>query len=170
MVYMAYRNKTYIAFDGDQDIWSYHFMRGWKQNDNSEFNFYDAHMLKQARDTSSEESIKRSLRERMNNSKVFVLLVGQNTRYLYRFVRWEIELALKLNLPIIVVNLNQARGHDDEHCPPILRDKLAMHVSYSPKILQLALEAWTTWHYEHQRNGRTGPFHYREEIYRGLGL
>lgn len=31
----------------------------------------------------------------MMNSKVFVLLVGEKTRFLYRFVRWEIELAIK---------------------------------------------------------------------------
>lgn len=57
---MAYRNKTYIAFDGDNDIWAYHYMKGWKQNDNSTFNFHDAHSLRQARDKSTEESIKRA--------------------------------------------------------------------------------------------------------------
>ena len=167
---MAYRNKTYVAFDGDTDMRSYGLMKAWKQNDYTDFNFHDAHDIKQARDTSSEETIKRSLRERMNNSKVFVLLVGQSTRYLYRYVRWEIELALSMNLPIIVVNLNQQRSHDNYLCPPILRDALAIHISYSPKIMQFALEAWETWHYEHQRNGKTGPFHYSADIYRSVGL
>lgn len=167
---MAYRNKTYVAFDGDTDMRAYGLMKAWKQNDYTDFNFHDAHDIKQARDTSAEETIKRSLRERMNNSKVFVLLVGQSTRYLYRYVRWEIELALSMNLPIIVVNLNQQRSHDNYLCPPILRDALAIHISYSPKIMQFALEAWETWHYEHQRNGRTGPFHYNADIYRSVGL
>lgn len=167
---MAYRNKTYVAFDGDSDMHAYNMMKAWRQNDNTNFNFYDAHGLKQARDTSTEESIKRSLRDRMNSSKVFVLLVGRNTKNLYRFVRWEIELALSMNLPIIVVNLNQQRSHDNMLCPPILRDELAVHVSYSPKILQFALEVWTIWHYEHQRNGKSGPFHYNQQIYQGLGL
>lgn len=167
---MAYRNKTYVAFDGDTDIRSYWLMKAWKQNDNTDFNFHDAHAIKQARDSSTEETIKRSLRERMNNSKVFVLLVGQNTKNLYRFVRWEIELALSMNLPIIVVNLNQMRSHDNQLCPPILRDKLAMHISFSPKIMQFALEAWATWHYEHQRNGKTGAFYYNNAIYQELGL
>lgn len=167
---MAYRNKTYVAFDGDNDIRSYWLMKAWKQNDNTDFNFQDAHSLKQARDTSTEDTIKRSLRKRMNNSKVFVLLVGQNTKNLYRFVRWEIELALSMNLPIVVVNLNQKRNHDTIICPPILRDHLAIHISFSPKILQFALEAWETWHYQHQSNGTTGPFHYDVETYRRLGL
>ena len=167
---MAYRNKTYVAFDGDTDMRSYGLIKAWKQNDYTDCNFHDVHDIKQARDTSSEETIKRSLRERMNNSKVFVLLVGQSTRYLYRYVRWEIELALSMNLPIIVVNLNQQRSHDNYLCPPILRDALAVHISYSPKIMQFALEAWETWHYEHQRNGKTGPFHYNADIYRSVGL
>jgi len=167
---MAYRNKTYVAFDGDTDMRSYGLMKAWKQNDYTDFNFHDAHDIKQARDTSSEETIKRSLRERMDNSKVFVLLVGQSTRYLYRYVRWEIELALSMNLPIIVVNLNQQRSHDNYLCPPILRDALAVHISYSPKIMQFALEAWETWHYEHQRTGKTGPFYYNADIYRSVGL
>lgn len=167
---MSYRNKTYVAFDGDNDIRAYSLMKAWKQNDYTDFNFHDAHELRQARDTSTEESIKRSLRVRMNNSKAFVLLVGNNTKNLYRFVRWEIELALSMNLPIVVVNLNKQRSHDDSLCPPILRNALAVHISYSPKIMQFTLEAWETWHYEHQRNSKTGPFHYDADIYKGVGL
>ena len=98
---MAYRNKTYVAFDGDNDMWAYAYMKGWKQNDSSSFNFYDAHDLNTARDSSTEESIKRQLRERMNNSKVFVLLIGEHTKYLTKFVKWEVEQALKKDLPII---------------------------------------------------------------------
>ena len=44
-----------------------------------------------ARDSSQEESIKAQLAERMRNSKVFVLLVGEHTRYLTKFVIWEID-------------------------------------------------------------------------------
>jgi hypothetical protein len=33
---MAYRNKTYVAFDGDSDIRYYRLMKAWKQNDNTE--------------------------------------------------------------------------------------------------------------------------------------
>ena len=92
---MAYRNKTYVAFDGDSDIRYYHLMKAWRQRDSSLFSFYDANDINNALNTSTEEIIKRRLRERMMNSKVFVLLVGEKTRFLYRFVRWEIELAIK---------------------------------------------------------------------------
>ena len=39
---MAYRNKVYVCFDGDTDIKYYNLMKAWKQNDNTNFNFYDA--------------------------------------------------------------------------------------------------------------------------------
>ena len=103
---MPYRNKTFVSFDGDNDMPYYRLMCAWKQNDNIPFNFYNAHDLNYARDSSHEESIKVQLRIRMQNSKEFILLIGEKTRYLYKFVRWEIEQALARELPIIAVNLN----------------------------------------------------------------
>ena len=88
---MVYRDKTYVAFDGDNDIKYFNLMKAWKQSDNTDFNFYDAHELNSARDSSLTESIKNQLRERMNNSKMFILLLGKHTKYLTRFVKWEVE-------------------------------------------------------------------------------
>ena len=28
---MSYRNKTYVIFDGDKDLWAYAYMLGWKK-------------------------------------------------------------------------------------------------------------------------------------------
>src|SRR2546428_4190199 len=113
---MSYRNKTYIAFDGDNDMRYYQIMRAWKENDNIEFDFYDAHDLNSARDSSTEESIKRQLRERMQNAKQFILLVGERTRYLTKFVQWEVEYARKLDLPVVVANLNGTKVYDASRC------------------------------------------------------
>ncbi|MDT2748977.1 hypothetical protein P7H30_04345 [Streptococcus parauberis] len=55
---MVYRNRTYVAFDGDNDIRFYRMMNMWKQSNNSSFTFSDAHDINNARDTSSEETIK----------------------------------------------------------------------------------------------------------------
>lgn len=154
---MAYRNKIYVAFDGDNDIRYYWLMKAWKQNDNIEFNFNDAHEMHQCRDTSTEETIKRSLKERMNNSKVFVLLIGEHTKYLYKFVKWEIEIALDMGLPIICVNLN-GKNHKDDLCPPILNDKLAVFIPFGAKQLQHALENWPSWCTNHRL--ASGSYHY----------
>ena len=36
---------TYVAFDGDKDIWAYRFMRGWSANKRIDFELLDAHDL-----------------------------------------------------------------------------------------------------------------------------
>jgi hypothetical protein len=167
---MAYRNKVYVAFDGDNDIHFYRLMTAWHQNDRSPFNFYDAHELNNARDTSTEQSIKAQLRLRMANSKTFVILIGSNTRYLYRFVKWEMELALYHGLPIIAVNLNGMRWRDDERCPATIRDGLTMHISYNPAIMQYSLEQWPDQHRALVLQGRTGPYYYNDSTYKALGL
>jgi hypothetical protein len=167
---MSYRNKTYVCFDGDNDIHYYRLMCAWKQNDGINFDFYNAHDMNYARDTSTEESIKRQLKERLNNTKVFIVLIGEKTRYLQKFVRWEMEQALSMDLPIIAVNLNGFRGQDSERCPPVIRDKLAIHISFNAAIMQYALENWPDSHYRYTREGKTEPFHYTQETYSRLGL
>ena len=166
---MAYRNKVYVSFDADSDIRYYYLMRAWKQSDNSDFNFYDAHDINNCYDK-SEESIKASLQERFRNSKAFVLLVGQHTRYLYKFVRWEIEQAIKRDLPIIVVYLDGSRNINTDLCPPILKDELAVHISFNQKILQHALENWPGYSESVKKEGKTGPYYYGEHVYKSLGL
>jgi hypothetical protein len=169
---MAYRNKTYVAFDGDSDIRYYNMMKAWKQNDNTDFNFYNAHDLNNALDTSTEETIKRRLRERMENSKVFVLLVGEHTKNLRRpYIRYEIDHAINYyKIPIIVVNLNGLKKCDSSLCPPAAREALSIHVPFGLKILQYALENWTTEHYTHVNNGETGAYTYKDSVYDQLGL
>lgn len=167
---MAYRNKTFVSFDGDNDMHYYRLMCAWKQNDRSNFDFYNAHDLNSARDTSLEESIKAQLRIRLQNSKIFVLLVGDKTRYLVKFLRWEIEQALARKMPIIAVNLNGKREIDLDRCPPVLRNELAIHISFNPAIMQYALEHWPNSDAEYRRQGKTGSYKYVELTYSRLGL
>ena len=167
---MPYRNKTYVCFDGDHDIHYYYLMKAWTQNDGFSFNFFDAHDLNVARDTSLRDSIRRQLRQRLSNSKVLVVLIGERTRYLYKFVRWEMEQALDLDIPIIAVNLNGQRLLDKDRCPPIIRNELVVHISFNPAILQHALEKWPDRYRELRRRSETGHYQYPAGIYRRLGL
>jgi hypothetical protein len=167
---MPYRNKTFVSFDGDSDMSYYRLMQAWKQHDGIDFNFYNAHDLNTARDSSQEASIKAQLAERMRNTKVFVLLVGERTRYLQKFVRWEIEQAINRDLPIIAVNLNGRRSMDEDRCPPVLRNELAIHVSFNAAIMQHALDHWPDSHVQHRRAQETGPYYYKESVYSELGL
>lgn len=167
---MPYRNKTYVCFDGDTDIHYYNLMKAWKQNDGLSFNFFDAHDLNTARDTSLPDSIRRQLRERLLNSKILVVLIGEHTRYLYKFVRWEMEQALDLGIPIVGVNLNGLRTMDRNRCPPVIVKELVLHVSFNAAILEYALERWPGRHDELSKQGVTGPHQYNASVYEGLEL
>lgn len=164
---MPYRNKTYIAFDGDTDMHYYRLMTAWKAHDGFSMNFHNAHDLNTARDSSQEESIKRQLRERFANSKLLVVLIGEKTRYLTKFVKWEMEVALRLKLPIIGVNLNGSR-RKDECCPPAIKDELVMYVPFGHNIIEHAMDNWSSQHASYAQKGESGAYYYKDEIYNRL--
>ena len=159
-----------MCFDADNDIHYYRLMLAWKKNDNTNFQFHNAHDLNKLLSTSSEDTIKRKLRERLRNTKTFIVLIGESTQYLYKFVRWEMEQALGLDIPIIAVNLNGKRQMDKNRCPPIIRDELVVHVSFNTRIVQHALENWETEYYNLKREGNSGARYYRREVYQQLEL
>ena len=167
---MAYRNKTFVSFDADNDIHYYWLMRAWTTNDHIEFNFHDAHNLNNLQVGSKELTIKRKLKDRLVNTKVFISLVGEQTRYLYQFVRWEAETALQLGIPIVAVNLNGYRHLDKERCLPILREQLVLHVSFEAAIVQKAIDEWPQGSKAYAKDGKTGPYYYNEQVYQRLGL
>jgi hypothetical protein len=165
---MAYANKTYVCFDADTDIHYYRLMTAWKENDKIEFNFHNAHDINNLLEGSSEETIKAKLRERLINTKVLVVLIGENTKNLYKYVRWEIEWAIENNIPIIAVNLNKNKGMDDKLCPPILKGKLAIHIPFGQKIMDFALNHWPASYESHKTKGDTGSYKYNDSVYEKL--
>lgn len=140
---MLYRTRTYIAADwtGDKEIVDK--LREWNDSGWYALNFSDAHDLTQSRDTSLPCTIKRSLSERLNGSKTFVLIVGANTKSLTKgacrycssynwgtcsryynvdnrsFIEYECEKAIKDNLKIVVI-YNYANV-DKSKCPDCIK-------------------------------------------------
>jgi hypothetical protein len=134
---------AYVIFDGDNDKWAYAYMNGWKANKNIDFTYQDAHDLDNMTGRAQDEQyVKSKLRERMKNSSAVVVLVGEKTKNLYKFVRWELELATELDLPIIVANLNKMNGHDEDRCPPILRNQVRVSIPYTLEALKHAMANW----------------------------
>ena len=108
---MAYRNGTYVAFDGNGqndptkgDLKYLGILRAWKESDNIDFNFTDSHKKTyQVRDSSSEETLKSRLEERMRNSKNMLVIISDDTNFDRGLLNWEIRTAQdKFDLPIIV--------------------------------------------------------------------
>ena len=149
-------------------MWAYAYMKGWKSNENVDFNFHDAHDLKPLTDLACDETVYRRLRERFSNAKQVIVIIGENTKNLRKFVRWEIEIALDLGLPIVAVNLNCARGMDPDRCPSLLRSEYVVHVPFKASIVQFALDSFPTEHAKRDTNA--GSRYYTDEVYRSLGL
>ncbi len=166
---MSYRNKTYVIFDGDKDMWAYAYMKGWIKSDNIEFNFFDAHDLRPLTARASDETVKRALRERMANAKQVMVLIGESTRNLFKFVRWEIDLALEKGVPIIAVNLNDERRMDANRCPPLMKGKYIVHVPFRAKIVQYALDNFPG-EYGRRDPSVDGDRFYGDDVYKKLGL
>ena len=168
---MAYRNKLYTAFDGDNDMHYYRLLEAWRDNDRIDFGFLDAHDLNYARDSSQTESIRRQLRERMQNAKLMLLLVGEKTRFLTRFVAWEVDYAHKIGLPIIVADLNKARAYDPSRCPSAVTDGdvYTVHISFDRNISKYAVDNYPD-EYRHHNCQARAKRHYAASIYTRLGL
>jgi DNA-binding protein Fis len=151
---MSYRNKTYIAFDADSDIHYYRLMTAWKSNNHIDFNFHNAHDLNNLRTTASEDQIKRKLRERLKETKQMIVLVGESTKNLYEFVRWEIESAIILDIPIIAVNLDKSNS-EGVRTPPILMNS-AYFVSVPFELIKIK-HALDNFPAEYHKNKRQAP-------------
>ncbi len=110
---MAYRNGTYIAFDGqgttspdESDIKYFNLLKAWKKS-GQDFKFSDSHKKTyQVRDSSYRETLKRRLRERLNESKNFLLILSEDTRADREMLNYEIEVAIELKLPIVACYVN----------------------------------------------------------------
>lgn len=169
---MSYRNKTYVAF-ASEDIRLYRLMEAWRENDKIDFNFYDAHDLFAARDTSTRETIKRRLRERLKNAKQVVLIGSADAKRKggdnYSFLAHEIDVIQEFDLPIVIANKDGGRNVNSSFIPkPLLdADYYSLSVSFQPKIIKFALDKYAQ---IYSGSSNTGSHYYTEEIYKKLGL
>lgn len=148
----VYRTKTFISGDwtGDQDLISQ--LKEWNNNRHLGLNFVDVHEVTQSSDSSLYCSIKKSLRQRLNISKTFVLIVGRDTKSLSKgacrhcglyqsgsfyclnggsidnrsYIQYECEMAVKDfkagDLRRIVVIYNGRVHPDKSLCPDVIKD------------------------------------------------
>jgi hypothetical protein len=156
----------------ENDIRYFYLMKAWKHNENDffkAFNFYDDE-INLERDSSKVEVIKQILLERLHNSNLFIVLVGDQTKYLEKFLCWEVEQAIKQDIPIIAINLNGMRDFDDNRCLEIIKEKLVLHISFNQKIIEKAMSEWCEMAKYLKKECLTGPFLYKPIIYNQLGL
>jgi hypothetical protein len=88
-----------------------------------------------------------------------LVLVGENTKNLHKFVRWEQEVALSMGIPIVAVYLNKSESRDNSVCPPIIRDELVLHIPYKLATCRWAIDNWPTQYEKYKKEGSKEAYH-----------
>jgi len=91
----------------------------------------------------------------------YILLIGEDTKSKYKYVRWEAEVAIEKGCTIIGVNLDGNRFVNPLTCPTIIKNIGAIFVPFSPTIIKYALENYIM--------NENDDYHYKVEIYKQLG-
>ena len=182
---MAYRNGTYIAFHAEgstdptaSDIKYYRMMLAWRAKDGSAFPFFNSHeKVSAVRDTSQAETIKRSLRLRMDNSKNMVLIIGARTRFDTDFVPYEIGYAVdRCGIPIIATYPGQGVIRSPNNLrnlwPSALQSRIdngkakVIHIPFNRKAIEDAVEQFD----RNKAPAGGGLGYYNDDAYREFGL
>lgn len=130
--------RTFVGFSST-DINSYRLMLAWNQHENIDFDFCDCQVQSEIR-SEDEGYIKWKCGGRIKMAGTYVMLIGSDTRYKHKYVRWEAEVAIEKKCRIIGINLDGWRGMNPDTCPAIIRDAGATFVSFSPAIVAHALK------------------------------
>jgi hypothetical protein len=169
---MSYRNKTYVAF-ASEDIHYYRLMTAWVKNEHIDFNFFNAHDLYVARDTSTVETIRRRLRERLHNAKQVVFVGSSDGKKKAddgrSFLWYEVKTIIEFDLPVVVANHDQDRRIDEDFIPDqfLDNDYYTCSVSFQPSIIKYALDNYAS---KYAGSGKSGPHYYTEDKYKRLGI
>ena len=142
---MSYRTRTYLAgdWDGDRDLIDQ--IHKWNKSNYWSLSFSDVHECIQASDDSLNCSIKKSLATRLDMSKTFVLIIGENTNSVrsgscqycqsyyngrcyrghnvdYRsYIEFECEKAVRDRNYMNIVVLYNSSSVIKERCPEVIR-------------------------------------------------
>lgn len=183
---MAYRNGTYIAFHAngtnvpyDSDIKYYNLIKAWCGKGDDCFNIVNSHDKTAAvRDTSSKETLKRSLRERLNNSKNMLLIIGETTKFDTDWVPFEIEYAIDVcRIPLIIAYVDYEIAIRNPSAlsntwPAALKSRIengtarAIHIPFKKEPINSACGQFS--HNNYPNGGGLGR--YNDEAYASWGI
>lgn len=174
---MAYRNKTFVSF-ASEDLHYYRLMCAWKANERIDFDFLDAHDINTARDTSTPETIKRRLSERLANTKQVVMLIGDATRAKAArdtsFLYHEVNTIQQLEIPVIFANVNKSRVAEVARLPAKLINRYTMSVAFGPKAIKFALDDFPDAYRANlsapAATRKNNPHYYWDSVYAEQGL
>lgn len=155
---MAYKNGTYVAFNGygttdptESDIKYYNLLKAWAESDNIDFSFSNSHeKTSQVSDESKLSTLKARLQERLRNSKNMLLIITEHSAINRGLLNWEIEQAITVyNLPIIVAytghNIMQTPTYFSSLWPKKLKEYIdkkvarTIHIGFTKESIKKAI-------------------------------
>lgn len=184
---MAYRNGTYVAFDGNGttnptkgDMKYYGLLQGWNKSNKFELKFSDSHKKTyQVRDSSTKRTLEGRLLERMKNSKNMLLIISEDTNWDRGMLNFEIEKAVDYyKIPIIVAYTGydyilNPRGLEDKW-PKALYERInnenakCIHIPFKEKAISSAISQFSI--HSTGDDILTSPLsYYTREVYKRWG-
>jgi hypothetical protein len=154
--------RTFVGFSS-ADIRYYRMMCAWKVHEHIDFDFADF-QLDNAINSENEYYIKQVCRNKIRRADTYALLIGNDTFTKTTFVKWEVEVAVEKGCRLIGINLNNAR-RKDARCPWFFRDKGALFVPFSSRIVAKALEPWKR---PEGSDSRRRDWSFSDALYSGL--
>jgi len=174
---MAYKNGTYVAFDGNAttnptegDMKYYALLQSWNASNKFELTFSDSHKkTHQVKDSSLKQTLQARLLERMKNSKNMMLIISDNTDWDRGMLNYEIEKAIDYyKIPLIIAYPGYESILDpsglSSKWPKALAERIenktarCIHIPFKQKAIASAVSRFSL----HSTNGDilTLPLHY----------
>lgn len=155
------RKRVFVSFSST-DIHYYRLLQAWNSNERIGLDFIDLQLKREVR-SEKQDYIRRVIRPKIKTSSVFILIIGEDTKFREDYVYWETETAIEENCRLIGLNLDGSRRIVRPKTPKPFINAGAQFVPFNYKLLQKALNgSWDP--------SRDGNWHYKVEVYRELGL
>lgn len=164
---MAFRKRIYVSYDAD-DLIYFNMLQAWCGSETQELSHYKL-IVADNDSPRFNDNVSNTLREKIAPTLCVIVLVSEHSATLRPQMRMELDKAIELGKPIIVVNLNGKRSIDNDLCPAVLKTKMVLHISFNAKIIQKAIDTWPIYYSQNKEKGK-GSFFFKSDVYKKLGL
>lgn len=158
--------KIYVAFDLEKDLKYFKEMETWKDSKGNNFNLINGYEFLSELDKVNDDILKAKLQEKMRQAEMVVIILGTGTKSMRKLTRWQVEYAINNYFPIVVMNLNRIQSVDYDRCPTVLKTALAIHTTFDPSMLELAINDWPNRSKTLRSEEKKGAFKYGNDIYK----
>lgn len=159
---MEEKKRIYVIFDHSTDMLTFSEIKSLCGAEDSDNYFYTI-------DYKDDKNNESKASGAIKTAFAVLVMIDSNSKYLGGMYDYEIQCALDQEKPIIVVNKNGNRSIDLDNCPICLRNKLALHISNLPDIINLAILVWPLYFNMHKKEGGYGMY-LEDSIYNHYNL